>query len=231
MKLSIPTKLEDVTIGTFIKIAKLEHTDDPEGILDRNIKVLSLLTGESEDVFLELTASQLATLVGKIAFLNELPEAKAVNQIKINGKLYQANLLINELTAGQYIDLSEFIKNPINNLHKIMATLYLPAKKTWYGKLVVSKYNGKAHKERADEFYRYMPISVAYPAALFFYQVTNGLTTNIETYFINKAVEEMKVAAKLLREQSVSSTNGGGGIMRWIASPITALKNGIFSRN
>jgi hypothetical protein len=70
-----------------------------------------------------------------------------------------------------------------------MATLYLPAKKTWYGKLVVSKYNGKAHKERADEFYRYMPISVAYPAALFFYQVTNGLTTNIETYFINKAVD------------------------------------------
>jgi hypothetical protein len=223
MKLQIPTKLEDVTIGTFIKIAKLEHTDDPEGILDRNIKVLSLLTGESEDVFLELTASQLATLVGKIAFLNELPEAKAVNQIKINGKLY--------LTAGQYIDLSEFIKNPINNLHKIMATLYLPAKKTWYGKLVVSKYNGKAHKERADEFYRYMPISVAYPAALFFYQVTKDLTTNIETYFINKAVEEMKVAAKLLREQSVSSTKGGAGIMRWIASPITALKNGIFSRN
>ena len=38
MKLSIPTKLEDVTIGTFIKIAKLEHADDPEGILDRNIK-------------------------------------------------------------------------------------------------------------------------------------------------------------------------------------------------
>jgi membrane protein insertase Oxa1/YidC/SpoIIIJ len=76
-----------------------------------------------------------------------------------------------------------------------------------------------------------MPISVAYPAALFFYQVTNGLTTNIETYFINKAVEEMKVAAKLLREQSDSSTNGGVGIMRWIASPITALKNGIFSRN
>lgn len=168
MKLSIPTKLEDVTIGTFIKIAKLEASNDPEAILDRNIKILSLLTGEPEDTFLELTASQLSELVGKIAFLNELPEAKAINQIKINGNLYQANLLINELTAGQYIDLSEFIKNPINNLHKIMATLYLPAKKTWYGKLVVEKYNGRTQKERSDEFYRYMPISVAYPAALFF---------------------------------------------------------------
>ena len=231
MKLRIPTKLEDVTIGTFIKIAKLEASNDPEAILDRNIKILSLLTGEPEDTFLELTASQLSELVGKIAFLNELPEAKAINQIKINGNLYQANLLINELTAGQYIDLSEFIKNPINNLHKIMATLYLPAKKTWYGKLVVEKYNGRTQKERSDEFYRYMPISVAYPAALFFYQVSKDLTTNIETYFINKAVEEMKAAAKLLREQSVSSTKGGAGIMRWIVSPITALKNGLFSRN
>lgn len=231
MKLRIPTKLEDVTIGTFIKIAKLEASNDPEAILDRNIKILSLLTGEPEDTFLELTASQLSELVGKIAFLNELPEAKAINQIKINGNLYQANLLINELTAGQYIDLSEFIKNPINNLHKIMATLYLPAKKTWYGKLVVEKYNGRTQKERSDEFYRYMPISVAYPAALFFYQVSKDLTTNIETYFINKAVEEMKAAAKLLRGQSGSSTKGGGGIMRWIASPITALKNGLFSRN
>lgn len=231
MKLRIPTKLEDVTIGTFIKIAKLEASNDPEAILDRNIKILSLLTGEPEDTFLELTASQLSELVGKIAFLNELPEAKAINQIKINGNLYQANLLINELTAGQYIDLSEFIKNPINNLHKIMATLYLPAKKTWYGKLVVEKYNGRTQKERSDEFYRYMPISVAYPAALFFYQVSKDLTTNIETYFINKAVEEMKAAAKLLQEQSGSSTKGGGGIMRWIVSPITALKNGLFSRN
>ena len=231
MKLRIPTKLEDVTIGTFIKIDKLEASNDPEAILDRNIKILSLLTGEPEDTFLELTASQLSELVGKIAFLNELPEAKAINQIKINGNLYQANLLVNELTAGQYIDLSEFIKNPINNLHKIMATLYLPAKKTWYGKLVVEKYNGRTQKERSDEFYRYMPISVAYPAALFFYQVSKDLTTNIETYFINKAVEEMKVAAKLLQEQSVSSTKGGGGIMRWIVSPITALKNGLFSRN
>ena len=101
MKLRIPTKLEDVTIGTFIKIAKLEASNDPEAILDRNIKILSLLTGEPEDTFLELTASQLSELVGKIASLNELPEAKAINQIKINGKLYQANLLINELTAGQ----------------------------------------------------------------------------------------------------------------------------------
>ena len=72
MKLRIPTKLDEVTIGTFIKIAKLEATEDPEQILDRNIKILSLLTGEGEDVFLELTASQLAELVGKIAFLNEL---------------------------------------------------------------------------------------------------------------------------------------------------------------
>lgn len=231
MKLRIPTKLDEVTIGTFIKIAKLEATDDPEQILDRNIKMLSLLTAEGEDVFLELTASQLAELVGKISFLNNLPEPKAINKVKINGKLYQANLLISELTAGQYIDLSEFIKNPINNLHKIMATLYLPAKKTWYGKLVVEKYNGKNHKERADEFYRFMPVSVAYPAALFFYQVSNGLTTNIETYFINKAVQEMKQAARLLQEQSGNSTNGGGGIMRWIASPITALRNGLFSRN
>jgi hypothetical protein len=231
MKLRIPTKLNEVTIGTFIKIAKLEASEDPEQILDRNIKILSLLTGEGEDVFLELTASQLAELVGKITFLNELPEPKAINQIKVNGKLYQANLLISELTAGQYIDLSEFIKNPINNLHKIMATLYLPAHKKWHGKLVVEKYNGKTQKERADEFYRYMPVSVAYPAALFFYQVSKDLTTNIETYFINKAVAEMKQAAKLLREQSVSSTNVGGGIMRWIASPITALKNGLFSRN
>jgi hypothetical protein len=112
-----------------------------------------------------------------------------------------------------------------------MATLYLPAHKKWHGKLVVEKYNGKTQKERADEFYRYMPVSVAYPAALFFYQVSKDLTTNIETYFINKAVAEMKQAAKLLREQSVSSTNVGGGIMRWIASPITALRNGLFSRN
>lgn len=231
MKLRIPTKLEDVTIGTFIKIAKLEATDDPEQILDRNIKMLSLLTGEGEDVFLELTASQLAELVGKISFLNNLPEPKAINQVNVNGKLYQANLLISELTAGQYIDLSEFIKNPINNLHKIMATLYLPAKKTWYGKLVVEKYNGKTQKERADEFYRFMPVSVAYPAALFFYQVSNGLTTNIETYFISKAVQEMKAAAKLLQGQSGSSTNVGGGIMRWIASRTIALKSGLFSRN
>lgn len=231
MKLNIPTKLEEVTIGTFIKISKLEQPTDAEQQLDHNIKVLSLLTAEPEEVFLELTPKQLALIVSKIDFLNKLPEAKAVNSIKLNGKTYRANLLVSELTAGQYIDLSEFIKSPIANLHKIMATLYLPCKKTWYGKLKVEKYNGKTHKERADEFYRYMPISVAYPASVFFYQVSKGLTTNIETYFISKGIAEMEKAAKLLRVQSGNSKNVGAGIQRWIASQITALKSGKHLQN
>jgi hypothetical protein len=231
MKLSIPTKLEEVTIGTFIKIAKLEPPTDAEQQLDHSIKILSLLTGEPEDIFLELTPKQLAELVAKISFLNNLPEAKAVNRITLNGKTYQANLLISELTAGQYIDLSEFVKSPIANLHKIMATLYLPCHKTWYGKLVVEKYNGKSHKERADEFYRYMPVSVAYPASVFFYQVSKGLTTNIETYFISKGIAELEKAANLLRVQSGSSKNVGVGIQHWIASRITALKSGKHLQN
>jgi hypothetical protein len=231
MKLQIPTKLDEVTIGTFIKIAKLEQPQDAEGQLDHNIKVLSLLTGEPEDVFLELTPAQLSHIISKITFLKNLPEAKAVNTIKLNGKTYKANLLVTELTAGQYIDLSEFIKSPINNLHKIMATLYLPCKKTWYGKWVVEKYNGKTHKDRADEFYRYMPVSVAYPASVFFYQISKGLTTNIETYFINKGMEELERAAKLLRVQSGNSKSVGGGIQRWIVSQITALKSGKHLQN
>lgn len=225
MKLQIPTTLDEVTVGTFIKIAKLPDAESVEDILDRNIKVLSLLTGESENTFYELTPKQLSIITDKIAFLNKLPEPKAINQIKLNGKLYCANLLVNELTAGQYIDLSELIKSPINNLHKIMAVLYLPAKKNILGRVKVEKYDGKI-KDRSDEFYRHLPISTAYPASVFFYQVCNGLTTNIETYFLNKATAELERAAKMLQVQSGSFTKGGVGIRRWIAYQITALRNG-----
>lgn len=213
MRVKIPTSLDEVTIGTFIKISQLTKPadmDDIEWGVTRICKILALLTGEQEKVFWNVSAEQIKDLTKKIAFIDNVEPIKPPDIIKIGGRRFKANTLVNELSAAQFIDLNEFIKQPVANLHKVMATLYLPTKKRWF-KEEVEPYDGTKHPDRATLFYREMPVSVALGVSLFFYQVCNGFNSDIQTSLLKQAETQIAELIGILREQLAVSTSDGGG--------------------
>lgn len=218
MRVKIPTKLSEVSIGTFMRLQKIFKDPAPEGVgvdewnITKSVKAICTLTGLQEWQVNEMPLDEVKRILKVVdPILNPQFPTKVQNKVKIAGKVYKANLLVNELSAGQYIDISEFAKDVENNIHKLMATVYLPTKRNWYGRRVIIPYSGKDHEERAMLFKTEMPISVAYPCALFFCVVSSRSTAAIQSYFQQKGAMAQHTLIQMLQKQLRTLQKRGAG--------------------
>lgn len=163
MKVTLPKSWEKVTVGQFIEIsqAKTKNLDEYELV----IELLSILSGVDRPTLERVELATINKLYSVLSFMEDqnFPD-KLQDIIEINGTVYKCDFNIKKITAGQYIDLKHLIKDPkhiIDNLHLILAVFYIPEGK---------KYNDKNIIEVADDFLN-MPITVAYPAAVFFWNL------------------------------------------------------------
>lgn len=168
-----------LTIKQFLQckiIAELEQ--DP---IDRKIKMLSIVTGKSEDSIEEMKIEDLMASLKEFSEVESLhPESKVRFKFKIGKQRFELIWKTQELLASQYIDATHFTKDSesvVGNIHNILAAICL--KKTWYGKRI--KYDGAKHKEISDLFYNELKISTAYPILLFFCKFCEMLEVNIQT--------------------------------------------------
>lgn len=199
-------------LQNIFKEAAPEGVSTEEWRITQSVNAICILTGMQESQVNALPLSQVKLLLFKMdGIINPSFPKKVKNKIKIAGKWYKANLLINELSAGQYIDISEFAKDVEGNLHKLVATVYLPCKRNWYGKLVAQPYNGKDHEDRAMLFKANMPISVAYPCALFFCNLSNELIAATQNYFLTKAEGAAATLAQMLPKPLRTFNKRGAG--------------------
>lgn len=147
---------KDITIQKFISINEILKSEQDE--LSKKIQIYNLLTGVPMEeiremplgVFFEKYNSDFAFL------LTEIPQV-VPKYWEYNNVRYHITTEVEKLKAGQYIDFKEYSKEP-EKIHNIMAVLCYAD----------GKYNGETHKERAEMFYKYMPITVVAPLAVFF---------------------------------------------------------------
>lgn len=200
ISIKIPTSWNDVTVGQFISYKLLcdnKGSDDLQFI----INCIHVLTGESKEKIELLPISAINALFVKMSFLNSEPEAKRLKSWYIfKGNFFKLNYKINELTAAQFIDISEFQKDSIGNLHKILAAVMLTKK----GLFKNPEYCGTSHSERAKLIYDNMPISEAYPIAVFFCALTPIFLKVMKGYSVSKVLkmkrEMASEARRLLRD-------------------------------
>jgi len=126
--MKLPTKWSEVSLKKYIQITELSEIDMDE--LDRHAKVLSILSGESEDKILSMSVTALKQCITATTFIYTLPEGGAIKQfIKLSGKRFKVNTKLNTISAGEYIDLSNYTKDKetVNqNLHNILAIFFVP---------------------------------------------------------------------------------------------------------
>lgn len=200
--MKIANKWEDVTVGMYQRLMLIDKEQD---VIEQEIQTLAILSGQNPVAFEIMPIDELKRLIERTSFLALLPNGttKIPKQLKFGGKRYTVNLKINDLSGGQYIDLMTLAKDSTKiteRLHEILAIFIHPMERRYFMWFPVP-YSGLKHRDTADEIKEHLPMSVAYPIALFFCLLYENSIKGIEDYFIQQSQKEMLKAKMILLKE------------------------------
>lgn len=186
---------KDITIEVYEKINAIELKEEmnDEDALTANVQLLSILCDVSEEEIINLPLTQFTILIGKCEFLKDMPKYELNEYYEINGNVYQVQMNLREMTAGQYIDFQTLYKQKEKNLKNLLACVLIPKGRKYGEKYDVINV--------ADEIYKYMNICDANSVMFFFILQYQALTRVILTSSIRTLKKEMKKEKNLMKKQ------------------------------
>lgn len=210
MTINVPRSWSDVTVGEYQAFRQLLKEDGDPYLTE--CAIISTFTGADMNDIMAITREDHGKIMTKhLAFLSSEVTGKLKNRVKLGGKWYHIETDLKNITGGQYIDLTHFMKdeNVDGNLHNLIACLCTPLK---FG-IWKQPYNGKNHASVAEQI-KSMPITYVKPITDFFLSSYVELLTNIAAYLM-KTGTEMKERAM---EQLISSSTSMDGFTQYTAS-------------
>jgi hypothetical protein len=179
---------DKLTVGQFISLYDIEANANLN-IIEKQAKMLSIVEGKSEEYYDTFKYRDLMhTYVEKLSFFNNIPQTKPVDYLQVGDNTYKFCYELNEITAGQYIDILAF-SGEILQINKIAACFFLPMKGKRY-----QGYGVVPHDVVADDLLDAKFIEV-YSCMLFFCQLFNELISNtITSSMVNQQMAEKVVA-------------------------------------
>lgn len=179
-------KWNELTLWQYQQIMPIITNPDKDWTeLDKEVKLLCIITGMTEQQIDSLSIEDLKELRKELTFLDEPIEGKPVDFIVINGRRYRMNYDIKNMPAARYIESKVFSKDTVANLHKIAASMIIPQKKLWFGKWVDDKYDASKHEQYASDMAEANFIHV-YHSLVFFYQVYRNWIEVSRDYMIRE---------------------------------------------
>lgn len=202
---------KDINIRKGKELYSLEtdtfYKDNP---LDKLTQQLCIILDKDEEYVDSIPMGDLGKYRKEIEFLSEPPKGSFNKSIKI-GKFTYYFIDLNKITLGEFIDLEEYIKDPMENLESIMAILY--RKKN-------EKYKPEIVLPRASIFLENMSYEDAAGVSLFFSLLGMDFikTTKDSSMLTEMMMDLMKQQQKLkelledhnLMQKKVPETNSSG---------------------
>jgi hypothetical protein len=179
---------DKLTVGQFISLYDIEANANLN-IIEKQAKMLSIVEGKSEEYYDSFKYRDLMhAYAEKLSFFSNIPQTKPVDYLQVGDNTYKFCYELNEITAGQYIDILAF-SGEILQINKIAACFFLPMKGKRY-----QGYGVVPHDVVADDLLDAKFIEV-YSCMLFFCQLFNELISNTITYsMVNQQMAEKVVA-------------------------------------
>jgi hypothetical protein len=188
---------DKLTVGQFITLYDIEASQNLN-IIEKQQKMLAVIEGKNEREYDDYKYRELIQEYGeKLSFFNNIPESKPVDFLQVGDNRYKFCYELQEITAGQYIDILSF-SGEIMQLNKIAACFFLPMEGDKY-----KGYGVVPHDVVADDLLEANFLQV-YGCMLFFCQLFNELISSTITYSIQN--KEMAEKAVRLWHAGVGST-------------------------
>jgi len=200
----IPTNVNNLTIKEFIEYENI-RTSSLENI-DKIIQIASSFTDISVSEYENMSFNELEKVKSKVLLLiNSKPNTRLKNTFWHDGTRYKACKDEKDFKTNQYTALKQYETDVINNLHKILALIYVKCP-------VFSKYkfNSDNVEEISDVIYNYGKVGDVY-GTLFFY---SNRSEKLKADLLNSLEEVQKEIAihmeEVNRELNLSEKNMAG---------------------
>ena len=128
----LPKSWNQITLKTFAELDLIVR-DASLDTNDKDIQILSLLSGNTLEELLLLSFKAKRKYLNQIQFLKSLDivNTKPRRYFRVQNKWFKLALNASEISGGQYIDLMTFLKDPEaanQNIHNVLAVIALPLK-------------------------------------------------------------------------------------------------------
>lgn len=175
MKIQVPSSLEDIKLGDFQEFLKIEDPS-PEDYFRLFLKI---------DDISNIKASSITDIVMHINNIFEQSnETKLTQRFDFEGVYYGFIPKLDDMSYGENKDITKYV-NDFNTIHKALKVLYRPITATLNNTYLIEPYKGTT--EGADAL-KELPLSVAFGAKVFFYNLTKDLANYIAKFSVEEAL-------------------------------------------
>jgi len=194
-EVTIPDNLNDLTLGQWQKIMIVSST---EGVTDDLIgeTILEVVYGIKKAYIEQVKSRDIEKLINDYRnAIDKKPQFR--NKFKLDGVLYGFIPNLDDITAGELIDIDSY--GETKNHHLLMSVLYRPIINTIKTDYQIESYTG------TNEILKDMPLGVALGAAAFFLSLGMDLQKGIiqslkeeDPQSLNKALAKNGAGINLL---------------------------------
>ena len=198
LKITLPEDISDITLEQSQKYLSIIEREDINEF-DKTKRIVTLFTGLKRREVELIDVGDYDVIVRQINKALDL-DVSFENRFSINGVEYGFVPKLDDITAGEYIDLSSYGTSP-DTLHKVMAVLFRPViLSDAFGNYEIESYT--ANSEYADVM-KQAPMNVVNGMLVFFCLLSSELQIHIL-----KSIATVQAEAKL--RQVITSRNGDG---------------------
>tara|TARA_R110002167_G_scaffold1246_1_gene5335 strand:- start:170 stop:772 length:603 start_codon:yes stop_codon:yes gene_type:complete len=186
-KFNLINSWADVTMETWLKLIDFETGTKTE----EATMTIAELSDIPKELIKELSLSDVAAIMQRIAELQENKDTRLKRIIEVNGIEYGFHPDLDSITLGEFADIETIMKNGIDkNLPELMSILYRPIKeKHIKGAYVIEAYDGNITM-RVEEM-KQMSASQVQAALFFFFLLGKELLKILQSYSMQKQKEMM----------------------------------------
>lgn len=201
MKITIPTSIDDITLGQYQKYIKVIEREDLEDF-ERNNRIISIFCNIPYNSVKDIVETDYFEIVQIInEALNTKVEFK--NRFTMHGVEFGFIPNFDKITSAEWFDLNKYIsedeKEQLEMLHRLMAILFRPIDKHLNNTYSIIPYEGTGEWAEAMKD---IPLSIVNGALGFFLTLGNELEIATQKYMQEALVRETK--------RQTTSKNGVG---------------------
>ena len=200
----IPQKWTEVSLGSYQKFT--EATTDETDEHTANLNAISALIGVPMGVLEKCKKKDIDQVIEVLGKLTEVVPNTTLNLIvEIDGKRYGFHPNLKDITFGEFVDLDNYLENPLKNLHKVMGVLYREITFEKKGKYTIEEYDSLKALKNAELFKEKLSIGTVNGAAAFFLNIGKEYQAIMLSSF---KANSKKMLSKQQNKRSVESGVG-----------------------
>lgn len=201
----------ELSVGKYLRVLELCEDKSLDNV-ERQVAILSVLSGKTEDEILNLPLPEYMEMSGKLKFLEkspDLPESPA-KSYKVGKWVLVPVSDIRNMTAAQYIDFQTFAAQDGSRTVEIISCMVVPEG---------MKYNdGYDIVELQNDIREMMPVTDAMSLYAFFLNSSRQLISNILTFSAvatagtKRPLKEKTRTVRAMMKAAILSRRNGTGL-------------------